>query len=236
VLTDVTVVDLTSPLGPATVLWPGEQPLAAVESFDPTAGATSRRVTLPEHCGTHLDAPVHYVREGTDVAGIPVSRLVGPLVVIDVAVACTADRDHVLAVDEVRAHEAQHGAIAAGSVVCLRTGWDRHLADADAYRGGTSEDTLSFPGFGVDAARLLVAERAVVGLGIDSLGIDAGRAVGAPVHTQVSLPAGVWHVENLTGLDQVPATGATVVVGVPKVAGATGFPARVIALVPATAR
>ena len=117
----------------------------------------------------------------------------------------------------------------------LRTGWDVHRHDVDAY-AGVSEGGLSFPGFGVDAARFLVDERGVSGIGIDTLGIDAGSAADFPVHGTVTLPRGIWHVENLINLDVVPAAGAWVVVGVPRVAGASGFPARVLALVPADSR
>jgi kynurenine formamidase len=125
-------------------------------------------------------------------------------------------------VQEVVAYEAEHGPVTAGSAVFLRTDWQRPVG----------ETVLAFPGFGVEAARELVVERRVVGLGIDTLGIDPGSASDFPVHREVSLPHGVWHVENLTALSDVPAVGSWAVVGVPRVSGASGFPARVLALVP----
>jgi kynurenine formamidase len=132
------------------------------------------------------------------------------------------DQNAELSTREVMEHEASHGQIMEGSAVFLRT-------DLQPDVGG---DVLQFPGFGVAAARMLVEDRGVVGLGTDTLGIDPGRAVDFPVHRDVTLPRGVWHVENVTNLALVPAVGCWVVVGVPKISEASGFPARVLALIP----
>ena len=113
---------------------------------------------------------------------------------------------------------------------CSPFGWG--CGSATRLKGSTVTWSQYFPGFGVAAARLLVEERGAVGLGVDTLGIDAGRAHDFPVHRHVSLPRGVWHLENLVDLHAVPAVGAWAVVGVPRVVGASGFPARVLALVP----
>ncbi len=148
------------------------------------------------------------------------SALVRPLSVIDFSEKCVNQPDAVLEVEDLLAHEALHGTIATGAAVFLRTEWP-----------GLS-DTLRFPGFGVDAATFLAVERGVAGLGIDTLGIDPGCAADFPVHRDVTLPRGIWHVENLTNLAAVPPIGAWVAVGVPRIAGASGFPARVFALLP----
>jgi kynurenine formamidase len=122
---------------------------------------------------------------------------------------------------------ADHGAIPAGAAVLLCTGWDAYVADGDRYVG----DPLDYPGYGGDAAALLV-ERGVAGIGIDTLGVDSGRnASRSPVH-KTTLPAGLWHLEGLVGLGDVPAVGATLVVGVPPLVGGSGMPARVLALLP----
>ncbi|MFZ0324404.1 MAG: cyclase family protein [Actinomycetes bacterium] len=234
-LHEATVVDLSAPLSELTVLWPGETPIQAtvLDSHD-VSGSYSRRVSLPEHIGTHLDAPCHYAPGGATVSEIPVGRLVRPLVVIDISTAIGDDADAVLTTAMVEDHERRFGRVSRGCAVFLRTGWDGRRGDAAAYRGCLTDDErdLHFPGFGVTAAELLVEARGVVGLGIDTLGIDAGHDLAAPVHRGVSLPRGVWHVENLVNLGEVPPTGAWVVVGVPRVVDGSGFPARVIALVP----
>ena len=233
-LDSFTVVDLSAPLSPDTVMWPGEEPLVAVDvETHERDGSFSRRVTLGEHTGTHFDAPVHFAPDGASVDEIPGDRLVVPLRVIDIGGRIGDDPDGELEPADVDAHERRHGTIASGCAVFLRTGWDSRRLDRAAYAG--SEGRLRFPGFGVAAARILVDQRAVVGLGVDTLGIDPGQAHALPVHRYVSLPSGVWHLENLVHLDAVPAHGAWVVVGVPRVVGASGFPARVLALVPAAA-
>lgn len=226
-----TVVDLTAPLSADTVMWPGEDPPRAevVDRHD-REGSYSRRVTLGEHSGTHLDAPVHFAPGADAVADITADRLVVPLRVLDIAARVGTDPDRRLEPADVAAHEAEHGRVEDGCAVFLRTGWDRYRDDRTAYAGPDGD--LRFPGFGVAAARLLVEERGAVGLGVDTLGIDAGRADDFPVHRHVSLPRGVWHLENLVDLHAVPAVGAWAVVGVPRVVGASGFPARVLALVP----
>jgi kynurenine formamidase len=213
-------VDLTRELSETSVLWPGTAPLVAEnrESIEQD-GSFTRRVSVDEHSGTHFDAPSHFAVDGRHVADVPVDRLVCPLRIIHLPVAST-DPDAVLTPTQVEQDEAVHGQIPGGSAVFLRTDWTP-LADP-----------LAFPGFGVDAARMLVHEREVVGLGIDTLGIDPGCASDFPVHRDVTLCRGVWHVENLTSLDRVPPVGAWVVIGVPRVSGASGFPARVVALVP----
>lgn len=219
---DLRVIDLTRTLDDATVLWPGTAPLV-VESTETIErdGSFTRRVTLDEHSGTHFDAPSHFTSGGWHVADVPSDRLVRPLRVIDFTERASSDPDATLMVADVEVHEATHGRVEAGSVVFLRTDWP----------AGLDHDVLRFPGFGVDAAALLV-ERGVVGLGIDTLGIDPGHVRHFAVHRDVTLPRGIWHVENLTNLAEVPPAGSWVVVGVPRVAGASGFPARVLALVP----
>lgn len=221
------VVDLTRTLDENTRLWPGIPPMVveAVESIE-ADGSFSRRVTFDEHSGTHFDAPSHFATGAWNVGDVPAERLVRPLRVIHLAGAAS-DPDAVLTVGDVLAHEAEHGKVTDGSAVFLRTDWSAAPLDEDQQ--------LRFPGFGIDAARLLVQERGVVGLGIDTLGIDLGSAADFPVHRDVTLPRGVWHVENLTGLSAVPPSGAWVVVGVPRVGGASGFPARVLALIPVEA-
>lgn len=217
------VIDLTRTLDDSTVLWPGT-PRLSVESSESIDrdGSFTRRVTLDEHSGTHFDAPSHFVVGAAHVADVPAGDLVRPLHVIDFSREASADPDAALAPSHVEAHESVHGRIASGSAVFLRTDWP----------DGEQLEPLRFPGFGVPAAAMLVSERGVVGLGIDTLGIDPGVAVEFPVHRDVTLPSGIWHVENLTNLAAVPPVGAWAVVGVPRIAGASGFPARVLALVP----
>jgi kynurenine formamidase len=223
------VVDLTQPLGPETVMWPGSSPFAAeVRADHRTSGAYARDLHLPEHSGTHLDAPSHFAPDGNHVADIPPERLVVPCAVIDVRDRCREDAAFTLEREDVELAEARDGRIGPGSAVLLWTGWEEHRDRPDRYLGGASAAELAFPGFGPGAAAALI-ERDVAGLGIDTLGIDPGHARDFPVH-HLTLGAGLWHLEGLVNLGAVPPRGATLVVGALKLVAGSGTPARVLAL------
>ena len=218
----MTVIDLTQPLGPATRPWPGSPRLATEIAGDlERDGWYSRDIRMPEHIGTHVDAPAHFAAGGATIEGIPAERLVCDAVVLDVV---TEDPGFVISADHLAAHEREHGAIPEGALVLAHTGWDRHVGTG-AYLG----DPLAFPGYGADAAAVLI-ERGVVGIGIDTLGVDPGASADLAVH-HLTLPAGLFHIEGLVGLEQLPPRGATVIVGVPPLEGGSGMTARVLALV-----
>jgi kynurenine formamidase len=182
------LVDLTQPLGPETVLWPGSRPFeAAVEVDHETHGAYARDLALPEHAGTHLDAPVHFARDGAAAHELPLDALVRPAVRLDVRDLVGDDAGYAVSAAEIEAIEAREGVIPAGSALLVHTGWDRYAADATRY-------AAAFPGIGEGAARLLV-ERGIAGIGIDTLGVDPGRATAFPAH-RLTLPAGIWHLEG----------------------------------------
>jgi kynurenine formamidase len=224
------VIDLTAPLSPDTVLWPGLPPVRAETVFQlERDGAYGRVLTLPEHSGTHLDAPAHFVATGVRTDELPAERLVVPCAVLDVRERCAADPDFALSRADVEELEARDGPLEAGSAVLLLTGWDARADTAAAWFGDEAPARLQFPGFGHSAAQLLV-ERGVVGIGIDTPGVDRGSDPAFPVHN-TTLPAGLWHLEGLVGLAALPARGALLVVGALKLAGGSGAPARVLALV-----
>lgn len=225
------VVDLTQPLDASTILWPGSSPVET-ETVLTVAhdGFYARRISLMEHSGTHFDAPCHMVEGTQSVDQIDPATLVRPAVVIDISDAIAGDMDGLLSLAQVHDFEARHGRIVDRSIVLLRTGWEAFNRDAARYMNAPGE--LRFPGYGVEAARFLVDERGAVGLGIDSLGIDAGIAADFAVHRQVTHPKGVWHLEGLMNLGQLPPVGAWVMVGVLKLTDGSGSPARVLALVP----
>jgi kynurenine formamidase len=225
------VVDLTQPLDERTVMWPGAPaPVAETILTVGHDGFYNRRITLVEHSGTHFDAPCHMVEGGANVDEIACADLVRPLAVIDASAEMAGQPDSILTLQQVQAFEVSHGTIQQASAVFLRTGWEAFNRDPARY--ANAPEKLRFPGFGPEAARFLVEERGAVGLGIDTLGIDPGFDTDFQVHRQVSHPRGVWHVEGLTNLAQLPPLGAWVVVGVLKLTGGSGGPARVIALVP----
>jgi len=232
------VIDLTHAIDANTIFWPTET--KTFELIEEHKGMTERgffyaanRFCLPEHGGTHIDAPYHFAKAGGTVAEIPIGHLVGPAVVIDVAAKAAADPDYTLQPGDIAAWEAEHGVIAAGAIVLLRTGWSGRWPDKRAYLGDDTPgdaSNLHFPSYGADAARILV-ERGVAVLGVDTASIDNGPAKDFLVHRIVGA-ANVVGLENVTNLDKLPATGAWVMALPMKIAHGTGAPARVIALVP----
>jgi kynurenine formamidase len=238
-LSSYELVDLTHPFNEETIYWPTSPSTFELDtlawghtpaSFFYSAFAFS----TPEHGGTHLDAPIHFAEGGHTVDQVPLERLVGPAVVIDIAERAGADPDYRLTADDVRAWEARHGAIPAGAIVLLRTGWSRHWPDRLRYLGDDTPGdatNLRFPSYGEDAARLLVVERRVGALGADVASIDYGRSTDFVVH-RIAAERNVPGLENLNALDRLPPTGATVIALPILIEGGSGGPVRVIALVP----
>jgi kynurenine formamidase len=233
------LVDLTHPFNERTVYWPTD-----TQGFQLERLAYGRTETgffyaafalcTAEHGGTHLDAPIHFAEEGRAADQIPLDQLIAPAVVVDVAAQTAKDRDYRLTRDDVLAFERQHGRIEPGSIVLVRTGWSRHWPDRQAYLGDDAPgdaSRLSFPGYGEDAAHLLVEERRAAALGIDTASIDYGRSEDFPVH-RLAAAANVPAFENLTALDRLPPRGALVIALPMKIEGGSGGPLRAVALVP----
>ncbi len=238
-LAQARLVDLTYAFDKDTIYWPTAPTNFELEelSYGPTAAGffySAYAFRTPEHGGTHLDAPIHFAEGRHTVDQIPLESLVGPGVVIDVSPQATADPDYRLTVADVQAWEAEHGAVPAGALVLLRTGWGRYWPDRLTYLGDDTPgnaDRLHFPSYGAEAARLLVEERQVAVLGVDTASIDHGPSKDFPVH-QVANGANVAGLENVAHLDQLPATGAWIVALPMKIAGGSGGPVRIVALLP----
>jgi len=234
------IVDLTHPLGAATVFWPAKPPerfeLTQLAYGDTEGGYfyASNRFCTAEHGGTHLDAPLHFFRNGDSTDRVPLERLVAPAVVIDATSQAARDRDFRLSAADVRAFESAHGRIEKGSVVLLRTDWSRYWPDVKSYLGDDTPgdaSRLHFPSFGEDAARMLVEDRGVAMIGVDTASIDYGHSQDFIVHRVVTAH-NVPGLENLMSLDRLPATGALLIALPMKIEGGSGGPVRAIALVP----
>jgi kynurenine formamidase len=232
------VIDLTHPYDERTLYWPTEKTTFKLEqrAFGKTPAGffyAAFAFCVPEHGGTHLDAPLHFAEGRQSADQIPLERLIGPAAVIDVTAQAARDRNYRVTRADVEADERAHGRIARGTIVLLRTGWSRHWPDRRAYLGDDTPgdaSKLQFPGYGEDAARLLVEEREAGVLGIDTASIDFGPSADFMVH-RVAAARNVPGLENLTGLDRLPARGATVVALPMKIAGGSGGPVRVVAFV-----
>ena len=226
------VLDLTHALNKAVPTYE----LAEKGSFHTKTTATiekdhyfAREISLPEHYGTHIDAPAHFGGAWT-VDQIPVERLLAPLVIIDVSQKVQTNPDYQLSPEDVATWEKAHGQVPMGAVVMARTGWSRRWFSASDYRSADKSGVMHFPGFSLLAAKFLIEARSAVGLGIDTLSIDYGPSQDFQVH-QYSLSKGAYHLENVANLDSAPESGAIVVVAPMKIEGGSGGPVRILALV-----
>jgi kynurenine formamidase len=231
-LTDWTVVDLTQPMNPDMPLWPGD-PAFEVEAWASyeTDGYFINRFSIGEHSGTHWGTPNTFIEGARSAEQFSAQELVVPAVVIDIRQQGAEDADYRLSVDDVTAWETQNGLIPAGSVVILFTGWQDKWDDPEAFINADADGVLHWPGFSAEAAEFLVTERGIVGLGTDTHGADPGNdeEFGASF---AMYDADGMILECLGGLDQLPALGATLVVGGLPISGGSGSPARVLVFLP----
>jgi kynurenine formamidase len=237
---DATIVDLSHAFDSETIYWPTEEGFVLEHG---SAGLTeggyyyaANRFRGAEHGGTHIDAPIHFAEGRQTVDQIPVERLVGPAVVLDVSAACAADPDYAVGVADLERFEAEHGRIQAGEMVLLHTGYARHWPDRRAYlgtdrRGPDAVPELHFPGLDPAAARWLASERAIAAIGIDTASIDPGQSKRFESH-QILFAANIPAFESLTALDRLPPRGSVVVALPMKIRGGSGGPLRAIAVLP----
>ncbi|HVH41959.1 MAG TPA: cyclase family protein [Labilithrix sp.] len=234
------LVDLSHAYDEQTIFWPTEEGFKLEKEFDGiTPGGfyyAANHFSMPEHGGTHIDAPIHFAEGKPTVDRIPLQRLMGPSVVVDVTEACARDRDYRVTVADLEAWERKHRAIPKGAIVLLFTGFSRFWPDREKYmgtaaRGQEAVKKLHFPGLHPDAAVWLADTRAIRAVGLDTPSIDHGPTTTFDTHRALfarEVPA----FENLTNLDQLPATGATVVALPMKIRGGSGGPLRAMAIVP----
>lgn len=233
------MIDLSHAYGGDTLYWPTDTKGFALDTLaegmtDAGYFYAAKEFATAEHGGTHLDAPVHFAEGGDDVASIPLDRLILPGIVVDVSESAAADPDYLVTAEDVLAWEGEHGPVPAGSAVLIRTGWASRWPDALAYLGDDSPgdaSNLHFPGVGEDAARLLLEERGIGLLGIDTASVDYGQSTDFIVH-QIGGAAGVPNLENVGDLTELPPTGFLLAALPMKIEGGTGAPVRIVALVP----
>jgi kynurenine formamidase len=241
----VKVIDLTQPLGPATPVI-GLPPIFAaspgvtvevISRYDEKGPAWYwNTLRFGEHTGTHFDAPVHWVT-GKDLPHnacdtIPPGRFIGPACVIDVTHDVDRNPDLLLTTDRIESWEATHGRIPEGAWVLLRTGWSRRTEPA-AFLNVAADGPHS-PGFDARASAMLARERKILGVGVETIGTDAGQAgtfdPPFPNHA-IMHGAGCFGLASLCNLDQLPPTGAVIIAAPLKIVGGSGSPLRVLALV-----
>ncbi|GAA3156962.1 cyclase family protein [Planomonospora alba] len=240
----IEVIDLTAPLSEKTPILRLPEPfgntvpftLKEISRYDDRGPAWYwNDISTGEHTGTHFDAPVHWVtaRDGEDVSQVPADRLIAPAAVLDFSAEAAEDPDFLLRVEHVEAWQEAHGPLPAGGWLLYRTGWDAYADDPERFLNADATGSHT-PGVSAECARWLAEETPIAGLGVETVGTDAGAAHGFdpafPCHSFL-LGAGKYGLTQLRNLDRLPVTGAVVVAPPLPIVGGSGSPVRVLALV-----
>lgn len=232
-------IDLTHDFSEDTIYWVTAEPFKRSTVFEGQNPAgfyySAYNFSGAEHGGTHLDAPIHFAEGRKTADQISLDQLIGSGVKIDVSTKASADRDHLISVDDIVEWERRYGEIPVGAIVLFETGFGKHWPDAKLYlgtgeKGPDAVKDLSFPGLHPDAAAWLVRERSPKAVGIDTASIDRGRSTDFQAHVNLmtnNIPA----FENVANLDKLPARGFHVVALPMKIKGGSGGPLRIAALV-----
>jgi kynurenine formamidase len=240
----VEVIDLTAPLSASTPVIKLPEPfgntgtfaLHEISRYDDRGPAWYwNDITTGEHTGTHFDAPVHWVtgRDGEDVSQVPLGRLIAPAVVLDFSAQAAADHDFLLEVGHIKEWEQAHGPLPAGGWLLYRTGWDARSDSQERFLNA-NETGPHTPGMSVECARWVAEESPVIGVGVETVGTDAGAAHSFsppfPCHSML-MGAGKYGLTQLQNLSRLPATGVVVIVLPLPITGGSGSPCRALALV-----
>jgi len=238
VVANAQIIDLSYDYDENTVYWPTADPFEKrTVSEGHTEGGfyySAYWFATSEHGGTHLDAPIHFYENGATTDTIPLERLIGQAICIDVADSLGDDKDALINVAALQRWEAKHGQIPDDAIVLLRTGWGRFWPDAKSYlgteqRGSEAIADLHFPGLSVEAARWLVKHRQIAAIGIDTASIDRGQSSDYQAH-RVLAKVGIPIFENVANLNRLPANGFEVVALPIKLKGGSGGPLRIVAI------
>ena len=240
----VEVIDLTAPLSEQTPILQLPPPfsntkrfqLEEISRYDDRGPAWYwNDITTGEHTGTHFDAPIHWItgKDGEDVGQVPVTRLIAPAAVLDFSEQAAKDPDFLLEIDHIRAWEAANGPLPHGGWLLYRTGWDARSNDPQSFLNA-NETGPHTPGISVGCAAWLAHESPVIGLGVETVGTDAGAAYAFdppfPCHSAL-LGAGKYGLTQLRNLDRLPPQGAVLIAGPLPIVNGSGSPCRAIALV-----
>lgn len=225
------VVDMTHKLSPDFPTFFGVPGISMEQQFNfAEHGFNLMNLSINEHTATHIDAPLHFSADGTSVDEIPVGDLVIPLCVIHIHGKAAENPDAQVTPDDLKAWISANGPIPDKACVAMHSGWAKKSGSAAEYVGDSGDGVKHFPGFHIEATQMLLEETTAVAMAVDTLSLDHGPSADFATH-YAWLPSGRYGIENLAGLADVPAAGATLVVGAPTHPGGTGGPARIFAMV-----
>ncbi|VAW14812.1 cyclase family protein [hydrothermal vent metagenome] len=223
-------VDMTHELHEKFPTFFGEQTFFSEQKFNYKEHKFNLfEIRLNEHTGTHLDAPLHFSENGQSVAEVPIENLVAPLAIIDIREKAAASADAQVTPDDIKAWISKNGPLPERCCVAMNSGWDTRVS-GEEFRNVGADEKMHFPGFHIEATKMLIEEASVVGMAVDTLSLDYGLSADFATHYEW-LPTNRWGLECTANLSQLPAAGATIFVGAPKHRGGSGGPSRVMALV-----
>ena len=225
------VVDLSHLITPNIPIWPNDPPVTfKVEASHEEDGYYLRSFNMGEHSATHMNAPNTFDGDAMGIDGYTPDALVRPAVVIDVSAQVASNPDYVIDLQVIQAWERENGQIEAGCVVLFHTGWQARWHEPERFINADAQG-LHFPGVGGAATRFMLDQRQIAGIGIDTHGVDPGLDTSYASNQLVLARNGII-LECLNHLDQLPATGCTLVIGVLRLQAGSGSPASVLAFVP----
>ncbi len=234
-------VDLTHAFEPGIPHWPGfpDEKRETIYGYDAGEGRLGKgfyaqRFTHVGQWGTHCDPPAHFVQGKRTIDQIDVKEMLLPLVVVDLHEKVARNPDYVISMDDVRAWEQRHGTVPAGAFVAMRTDWSKRWPDAQAMRNADAQGVAHYPGWSLPVLKYLYEECRITASGHETTDTDPGVATTKDDYSLETYILGTNHyqIELLANLDQVPESGALIVVAFPKSKGGSGFPARVFAILP----
>jgi len=234
------IIDLTHDYSSETIYWPTEDGFKLDVGFE---GMTEKgyyysanKFSAPEHGGTHMDAPIHFAKDGTTIDEISLDQLIGPAVIIDVSKETLKNNDYQISIRDFTIWESSYGKIRDETIVLLHTGYGRYWPDRLKYLGTdkTGKEALSdlhFPGLHPDAANWLVENRKINAIGLDTQSIDYGKSQFFETH-RILCTKNIPFFENVANLDKLPAIGTLVIALPMKIKGGSGAPLRLVAITP----
>ncbi len=232
-------VDLTHAFDENAIYWPTADSFKKTTVFEGETGGgyfySAYNFSAAEHGGTHLDSPVHFSKGQMTADQVPIEQLIGKAVVIDISKQAQKDRNYQLSVADIKRFEKTHGKIANGSILLINTGSSKFYGNKKKYMGTTKRGqegvkNLSFPGIHPDAAQFIVDKRNIKAIGLDTPSLDYGKSTPFKSHI-ILFGHNIPGFENVANLDQLPATGATVIALPMKIKGGSGGPLRIVAFV-----
>jgi len=234
------IIDLTYDFDETTIYWPTQEGFVLNEGAKGWQEAgfyyEANSFQSAEHGGTHLDAPVHFSEGQWSLEEIPLDRLMGPAVVVDVSSKALQNRDYQVSVQDFLDWEAVYGMLPEGIIVLIKTGYGQYWPDRTQYlgterRGPAAVAELHFPGLDPEAATWIMAERTISAIGLDTPSIDYGQSTLFEAH-QILFAGNVPVFENVANLDSLPVQGFNVIALPMKIKGGSGGPLRIVAVVP----